>query len=50
MHDAFEKTGIFLSMDICSQLILKHDKERSGSINFNEFNSILQEINQWIVL
>ena len=37
-------------MDVCNQLILKHDKDHSGSIDFNEFNSILQEVHQWIVL
>ena len=50
MHDAFEKTGLFISMDVCNQLILKHDRDRSGSIDFNEFSAILQEVNQWMVL
>lgn len=49
MHDAFEMMGLYISTDVCSQLLLKHDRDRSGRIDFNEFNIIIEEITQWMV-
>ena len=49
MHDAFEMMGLYISTDVCSQLLLKHDRDKSGRIDFNEFNIIIEEITQWMV-
>lgn len=46
---ALQQLGIQLSVEICNQLFLKHDLDRSGSIQLNEFRSIQQEVNQWVV-
>lgn len=49
MHDAFEMMGLYISTDVCNQLLLKHDRDRSGRVDFNEFNAIVGEITQWSV-
>ena len=46
---ALQQLGIQLSVEICNQLFLKHDIDRSGNIQLNEFRSIQQEVNQWVV-
>lgn len=46
---ALQQLGIQLSVEICNQLFMKHDADRSGSIQLNEFRSIQQEVNQWVV-
>lgn len=45
---ALQQLGIQLSVEICNQLFMKHDADRSGSIQLNEFRSIQQEVNQWV--
>ena len=49
LRSALQQLGIQLSVEICNQLFLKHDADRSGSIQLNEFRSIQQEVNQWVV-
>ena len=46
---ALQSLGIQLSVEICNQLFLKHDADRSGSIQLNEFIEIEQEVRQWVV-
>lgn len=49
LRDALEMTGLCISMDLCNQLLLKHDRDRSGRVDFNEFNAIVGEVTQWSV-
>ena len=46
---ALQSLGIQLSVEICNQLFLKHDADRSGSIQLNEFIEIEKEVRQWVV-
>ena len=39
--------GYNISPDVCNQLTIKHDKDRSGLLNINEFALIVSEVNQW---
>ena len=38
-----------ISKDVASQLLTKHDRDRSGYISLDEFVSIVSEIKQWEV-
>lgn len=46
---ALQQLGFQLSVEICNQLFLKHDADRSGTIQLEEFRCIYQEVNQWVV-
>ena len=39
--------GLQISSDVCNQLALKHDRDRSNMIDINEFSAIVSELNQW---
>ena len=49
MESAFSRMGKCIGADICSQLLMKHDTDRSGTISINEFQAIVQEVEQWNV-
>ena len=44
---ALQNLGFQLSIEICNQLFMKHDADRSGSIQLNEFVEIEKEVRQW---
>ena len=46
---ALQNLGFQLSIEICNQLFMKHDADRSGSIQLNEFVEIEKEVRQWVV-
>ena len=39
--------GFNISSDVCNQLTIKHDRDRSGMLDINEFTLIVSELNQW---
>ena len=49
LRTALERLNIRLTDAICNQLFMKHDLDRSGSIQIHEFREIYKEVNQWIV-
>ena len=47
--DTLFLSGMKISKDVASQLLTKHDRDRSGFISLDEFISIVSEIKQWEV-
>ena len=47
--DTLLLAGMKISKDVASQLLTKHDRDRSGHISLDEFVSIVSEIKQWEV-
>lgn len=39
--------GYNISPDVCNQLTIKYDRDRSGMLNINEFTQIVSEVSQW---
>lgn len=50
LQRAIQYTGVFVSLDVCNQFIMKHDRDRNGTIDINEFGCVYAELKEWIVI
>lgn len=50
LEDALRLAGICVLPDICNFLMSCYDRDRSGTIDRNEFSEIVNYLNNWIVL